>query len=87
LCIEITTGIRHTGHDHGGPDRFAADALIPPRHATELSSLKSLAAITELAGHIGVAPGIVVGRLQHEGIIGFNVGHQLFERYRLAEKG
>jgi HTH-type transcriptional regulator / antitoxin HigA len=67
-------------------DRFAADTLIPPQHATELSSLKSLTAITEFARRTGVAPGIVVGRLQHEGIIGFNVGHKLFERYRFAEK-
>jgi HTH-type transcriptional regulator/antitoxin HigA len=68
-------------------DRFATETLVPPQFAIELIGLKSLTTITEFARRIGVAPGIVVGRLQHEGIIGFNVGHKLFERYRFVEKG
>ena len=66
-------------------NRFAADILIPPQYAIELQNLKSIEAIQEFARRIGVAPGIVVGRLQYERVIGFNVGHRLFERYRFAE--
>ncbi len=43
-------------------DRFAAETLVPPRYATELSSTKSLAAIEDFARRVSVAPGIVVGR-------------------------
>jgi HTH-type transcriptional regulator/antitoxin HigA len=67
-------------------DRFAANTLIPAQRATELGSLKSLVAIQDFAERIGVAPGIVVGRLQHEGVIGFHVGHGLFERYEFVGK-
>ncbi len=52
-------------------DRFAADTLIPPR---EFDSLRgqapySRAAVVAFAKRIAVAPSIVVGRLQHEGLL------------------
>ncbi len=53
-------------------DRFAADYLIPPQRAAELNRLRSWAAIEEFAKSVGIAPGIVVGRLQRQGIIGYN---------------
>jgi HTH-type transcriptional regulator / antitoxin HigA len=68
-------------------DRFASDTLIPSRYAAELASITSLAAIQDFAERIGVAPGIVVGRLQHDGIIRYQVGHKLFVRYKFAENG
>lgn len=55
-------------------NQFAANFLIPPARAGELASLSSAADVQAFARSIGIAPGIVVGRLQHEGIIGF---HQL----------
>ena len=63
--------------DNGEPDRkeeeanrFAADFLIPPKHYRRFSPQKghySKAEINEFASQIGIAPGIVVGRLQHDG--------------------
>lgn len=50
----------------------------------ELGGLRSLAAIEDFARRINLAPGIVVGRLQHDRIIGYQVGHKLFVRYRLG---
>lgn len=64
---------------------FAADTLIPPKYSDELPHLKSLAAIESFAHRIGVAPGVVVGRLQHDRVIGFQVGHRLFERYEFSK--
>ena len=46
---------------------FAADLLIPPVAASQLPRLKSKDAVRKFAGEIGIAPGIVVGRLQREG--------------------
>jgi Zn-dependent peptidase ImmA (M78 family) len=47
-------------------DRFAADILIPPKDAAQLPYLGSKAAIVEFAKSVGVSPGIVAGRWQHE---------------------
>ncbi len=49
-------------------DQFAADALIPPEHWREFieNSPATARAITGFADRIGIHPGIVVGRLQHE---------------------
>lgn len=47
-------------------DRFAADTLIPPQHAPRLAGLTSKDAVRAFAEEIGIAPGIVVGRLQRD---------------------
>lgn len=47
-------------------NRFAADALVPKEHVPELARLRSDLDIVRFAERIGIAPGIVVGRLQHD---------------------
>jgi HTH-type transcriptional regulator/antitoxin HigA len=68
-------------------DRFSRDLLIPPGEATELSQLKTALAVRKFAGRIGVAPGIVVGRLQHDGHWPHSRGHQLKRKLSLASTG
>jgi len=49
--------------------RFAADFLIPPKQYRQFTPRKghySKAEIRNFASHLGIAPGIVVGRLQHD---------------------
>jgi len=53
--------------DEAEADRFAADLLIPPSASKSLNGLRAQADIEQVAQAIGVAPGIVVGRMQHEG--------------------
>ena len=53
-------------------NQFAANFLIPPNRAGELAKLKSSADVQAFARSLGIAPGTVVGRLQHEGIIEFS---------------
>lgn len=49
-------------------NEFARDWLIPPHAARRLSDLsRSEAAIRAFADELGIAPGIVLGRLQNEG--------------------
>jgi hypothetical protein len=48
-------------------DDFASGMLITKEHEAELTSLRSEADIRSFAGRIGIAPGIVVGRLQFDG--------------------
>ncbi|WP_165975414.1 HigA family addiction module antitoxin [Actinomadura rubrisoli] len=58
-------------------DRFARDLLIPPAKASRLPSLKTLAEVGRFADEIGIAPGIVVGRMQREGHMDYQVGNML----------
>lgn len=48
---------------------FAADVLIPRVHHAELPALRSRDAVRAFASRLGIHPGIVVGRLQHDGLI------------------
>ncbi|MDR1078957.1 MAG: HigA family addiction module antidote protein [Propionibacteriaceae bacterium] len=47
-------------------DRFAADLLIPPAQAADLPRGRNLKAVRDFAQSIGVAPSVVIGRIQHE---------------------
>lgn len=48
-------------------DAFAAELLIPPQHEADLARLRTNADAVAFAHRLGIAPGIVVGRLQHDG--------------------
>jgi HTH-type transcriptional regulator/antitoxin HigA len=51
--------------------RFSADALIPPGELSDFLRRRILTneSIHDFAEHVGVGPGIVVGRLQHDKIL------------------
>jgi HTH-type transcriptional regulator/antitoxin HigA len=69
-------------------DRFAADHLIPPEEYDRLlANPPSVERITACAERIGVAPGIIVGRLQHDGHIRFHEGNGLKRRLRWLTAG
>jgi len=61
-------------------DRFSRDVLIPPRDARELPGLKTVDDVQRFADRIGIAPGIVVGRLQHDDLWPYSQGNQLKRR-------
>jgi Zn-dependent peptidase ImmA (M78 family) len=52
-------------------DQFARDFLIPPAEYTQIASThrNSRAVISRFATSMGIAAGIVVGRLQHDGYL------------------
>ena len=50
-------------------NRFAGSFLIPTEQPSALARLTTHAAIVGFAKAIGIAPGIVLGRLQKEGIV------------------
>lgn len=62
-------------------DRFAARILIPPEHESDLRWL-TLTDVPEFADRLGIDAGIVIGRLQHDGLIPNHRGNEL--RHRLA---
>lgn len=61
-------------------DRFAARTLIPARYERRLPDLR-LADIPAFADQLGIAPAIVVGRMQHEGRLPYNQGNHLRHRF------
>jgi HTH-type transcriptional regulator/antitoxin HigA len=50
-------------------DSWSRDFLIPPKYEAELAGLRSKKKVIAFAERLGIHPGIVVGRLQHDGII------------------
>lgn len=63
---------------------FAASLLIPSSRALELPGLKKASDVRRFAESIGIAPGIVVGRLQHEKLIQFSYMNELKQRFTWA---
>lgn len=70
--IFIEAGRASRAPEEEQANRFASDFLIPPPalerlRAPALQRRLSEAQVRSLAENVGIAPGIVVGRLQHEG--------------------
>lgn len=63
-------------------NRFAADTLIPPAELSAFIKVRDFGndAIHHFAERIGVGPGIVVGRLQHEKLLAHHQGNRLRQR-------
>ena len=50
-------------------NRWAGDFLIPDQYTHHLAGLKTRDSVKSFAGMLGIHPGIVLGRLQHDGLI------------------
>lgn len=68
-------------------DAFSCDLLIPAAEYERFCANEdfSLAAIRRFATRIGIAPGIVAGRLQHERKVPFSRGNQLKRRFDFGD--
>lgn len=70
----------HSGAEQEA-DGFASQVLIPRQHEAELAELVTLSDVEEFAKRLGIAPGIVVGRLQHDERWPFSRGNGLKQRF------
>ena len=81
LFLEINGGMENKHEKEA--DEFAANFLIPKEKAKILCNLPlTSSAVEAFADEIGVAPGIVVGRMQHEGYLPMSHLNGLKVRYR-----
>lgn len=64
---------------------WAGNFLIPVPHTTPLAFLRSKAEVIDFAQKIGVHPGIVVGRLQHDRLIDPSWMNNLKQSFRFNE--
>ncbi len=67
-------------------DRWSADTLITPEdyETFKRDSDYSEKSVLQFAKDQGIAPGIVVGRMQLEGIINYNMLNNLKEKYKIS---
>jgi HTH-type transcriptional regulator / antitoxin HigA len=65
-------------------NRFAAKMLVPARFESRLPTMQ-INEIPTFAEHLGIAPAIVVGRLQHDGFLRYNQGNHLRRLLKFAE--
>jgi Zn-dependent peptidase ImmA (M78 family) len=68
-----------TGKQENEADDYACDRLIPLADYTELVATRhlTLSEIAAFASEVGIAPGIVVGRLQHDELLPRNQCNKL----------
>lgn len=82
LFIENINGLDEDHEDEA--NRFARDLLIPREHASRLPMLKSQAQVVAFAKEVGIAPGIVVGRLHKDGLLRWDRMNELKVKYEWA---
>ncbi|MFH0787140.1 MAG: HigA family addiction module antitoxin [Pseudomonadota bacterium] len=65
-------------------DHFAQDFLIPPKEVTVFKGMEKITfeRINSLARQLGIAPGIIVGRLQHDGLVPYSFGNNLKKKFQ-----
>jgi HTH-type transcriptional regulator/antitoxin HigA len=72
IFVDFDAGVEDRQEEEA--NRFASDHLIPPNDYRRFvaQGLFSRTAVLHFARQVGIDPGIVVGRLQHDEAIGFN---------------
>lgn len=65
---------------------WARDWLIPPASAADLALLKTKSVVGGFAQQLGIHPGIVVGRLQHDGLIPVSWMNDLKVSFRIVDE-
>jgi len=82
--VEVWGGSSGSKAREDEANRFAADHLIPPSEMERLLQQRPLSreAVVSFAEEVGIAPGIVVGRLQHDKHIPYTHLNDLKVRYR-----
>lgn len=63
-------------------NNFAASILIPPDVSARLTRRTTTRDIIRLASQLGVSPGIVVGQMQHRGVVPPSFHNKLKRRFR-----
>jgi Zn-dependent peptidase ImmA (M78 family) len=82
----VDSGPKATDIQEREANNFAATLLVPTDRQDELLSLPARReAVLRFAISIGISPGIVVGQMQHQGVIRPEQLHPLKRRYDWAE--
>lgn len=77
---EWESGKKLASEQENEANQWSRDFLIPSTYQSELAQLTSKSAVTSFSQKLGIHPGIVVGRLQHDQVIEPSWMNQLKER-------
>ena len=77
MFVRDSEGDNVSAEEEQEANAFAETQLIPRRFESWLDTLKTDADVKEFADELGIAPGIVVGRLHKDGLWGWGRGNQL----------
>lgn len=67
-------------------DRFASRTLIPPEFEFDLGELSSESDVESFSKRLGIDPGIVIGRMQHEKLIPFAKWNSMIRKYKFPDE-
>jgi HTH-type transcriptional regulator / antitoxin HigA len=82
-ALFLEDGSDVTREEEREANEFASSTLIPPEFGSELlSNSWSAARVLAFARKLGIAPGIVVGQLQHRGLVPINKMNRLKRRFK-----
>ena len=72
--------------DEDDADKWSRDILIAPPDFQQFKNDKDYSerSVVRFARDLGIAPGIVVGRMQREGMIKYSMLNDLKEKYEIA---
>lgn len=79
--IYIDDDGEHNTGEEDEADCFARSILIPSEWRDSVSMVRGVRDVLRMAKKIGIAPGILVGFMQHEGIISYKYMNRLKARY------
>lgn len=75
IFLDVQSGADMNSPEEDEANNWAADYLIPAEYKDELRDLAFTSnrnSVTSFAEKVGIHPGVVVGRLQHEGLLEYN---------------
>ncbi len=85
-ALFLEDGSEVTSKEELEADRFASKIIVPEEYQDEMNSLPGRAKpVIRFAVRLGISPGVVVGQLQHLGVIGYNQLNKLKRRFSWEE--
>jgi len=88
VYIDLVGDSHEESKEESEANQFAANTLIPPSRFRQFTASRhrfSKESVMRFAQSLGIAPGIVVGRLQHEGLLPLTHLNGLKRSVNLAE--
>ena len=87
VFVDVPDAPQSEGNSEAEADSFAGDLLIPPADFQRLveHGAPTTLEIVDAAERLGIGPGVIVGRLQHDRILPSSRGNELKRRFELKE--
>jgi len=87
-AIFIDEEAKDVSDEEARADAFAANHLIPRARYNKFVRIRPISRtkVVSFAKELGIAPGVVVGRLQHDEVVPFSWFHDLKRTFILAEE-